>query len=79
MLHWPTAIGFHNPVKSSIKPLISVGLPTPYSTVKLTSVLSNADDVTIVCRNGNLQPIFDEYERLSLLSGLSLNASVLNY
>ena len=33
MLHWPTAVGFHNHVLSSIKPLISVGLPTPYSTV----------------------------------------------
>ena len=35
MLNWPTAVGFHNPVLSSIKPLISVGLPGPYCTVKL--------------------------------------------
>ena len=33
-----------------------------------------ADDVSIVCRNANLQPIFDEYERLTLVSGLTLNA-----
>ena len=32
MLHLPTAVGFHNPVLSSLKPIISVGLPTPYST-----------------------------------------------
>ena len=37
-------------------------------------VLAYADDVTIICRNANHQPIFTEYERLSKLSGLVLNA-----
>ena len=37
-------------------------------------VLSYADDVTIVCRNPQLQSIFDEYNRFSLVSGLVLNA-----
>ena len=31
--------------------------------------------MTVVCRNGDLQPIFDEYQKLSLLSGLVLNAA----
>ena len=38
-------------------------------------VLAYADDVTIVCRNASLQPIFDEYEKLSKVSGLVLNAA----
>ena len=37
-------------------------------------VLAYADDVAIVCRNRNLQPVFTEYERLSRMSGLVLNA-----
>ena len=37
-------------------------------------VLAYADHVAVVCRNRNLQPIFDEYERLSKISGLVLNA-----
>ena len=37
-------------------------------------VFSYADDVSVVCRNGSLQPIFSEYERFSRISGLTLNA-----
>ena len=37
-------------------------------------VLAYADDVAIICKNRNLQPIFTEYERLSRRSGLELNA-----
>ena len=37
-------------------------------------VIAYADDVAIICRNRDLQPIFTEYERLSRLSGLELNA-----
>ena len=45
-------------------------------------VLSYADDVAVICRNGSLQPIFTEYERFSTVSGLVLNADkteVLNF
>ena len=49
-------------------------IPTSlYDSVEV-KVLAFADDVAVVCRNGNLQPIFDEYERLSNVSGLILNA-----
>ena len=49
-------------------------IPTcPNASVEV-GILSYADDVTIVCENSCLQPIFDEYERLSLISGLVLNA-----
>ena len=37
-------------------------------------VIAYADDVAVVCKNRNLQPIFVEYERLSRFSGLVLNA-----
>ena len=37
-------------------------------------ILAYADDITVVCRNEDLQPIFAEYERLSSISGLKLNA-----
>ena len=37
-------------------------------------VSAYADDVTILCKNRNLQPIFSEYEKLSKLAGLQLNA-----
>ena len=37
-------------------------------------VLAYADDVAVVCKNRDLQPIFTEYERLSKISGLELNA-----
>ena len=37
-------------------------------------VLAYADDVAVVCKNRNLQPIFSEYERLTNISGLELNA-----
>ena len=52
------------------------GLLLPVNTYESVEVkvLAYADDVTIVCRNGNLQPIFTEYERLSKVSGLHLNA-----
>ena len=37
--------------------------------------LAYADDVTVVCKNNeSIQQIFSEYERLSLVSGLVLNA-----
>lgn len=40
-------------------------------------VLAYADDITIVgrSRNQDLQSNFDEYEKLSILSGLELNAN----
>ena len=37
-------------------------------------VLAYADDVAVICKNRNLRPIFKEYERLTGLSGLELNA-----
>jgi hypothetical protein len=37
-------------------------------------VMAYADDITIICRNANLQPVFSDYELLSVLSGLELNA-----
>ena len=49
-------------------------LPIDHMEVEEIKVLAYADDVTIVCRNGDLQPIFDEYERLTAVSGLTLNA-----
>ena len=45
-------------------------------------VLAYADDVTIICKNRDLQPIFHEYEKLSILAGLELNADkteILNF
>ena len=57
-------------------------IPTSERELIEIKVLSYADDVTVVCRNGDLQPIFDEYQRLSLVSGLVLNADkteVLNF
>ena len=52
------------------------GLAIPVSTAESIEikVLAYADDITIVCKNGAFQPIFEEYERLSLTSGLKLNA-----
>ena len=49
-------------------------VPTSQHELEEIKVLAYADDVSIVCRNNDLQPIFTEYERLSLLSGLYLNA-----
>ena len=42
----------------------------------LLKVFAFADDVTVVCRNHqqDIQAIFSEYERLTRLSGLTLNA-----
>ena len=52
------------------------GLLVPLGGNNLAEIkaLAYADDVTIICRNASLQPIFDEYERLSKISGLVLNA-----
>ena len=52
------------------------GLLIPYNQLEVAEikVLAYADDVTIVCRNLDLQPIFEEYERLTAVSGLALNA-----
>ena len=52
------------------------GLSIPISPMELgeIKIVAYADDVTIVCKNENLQPIFDEYELFSQLSGLELNA-----
>ena len=36
--------------------------------------LSYADDVTIICKNSSLQPLFLDYENFSMISGLTLNA-----
>jgi hypothetical protein len=33
-----------------------------------------ADDISIICKKGCIQKVFDEYERLTLKSGLELNA-----
>ena len=49
-------------------------MPTSQHEIEEIKVLAYADDITIVCRNGNLQPVFSEYERLSHVSGLKLNA-----
>ena len=57
-------------------------IPTSQHEMEEIKVLAYADDITIVCRNSNLQPIFSEYERLSLISGLTLNADkteILNF
>ena len=66
-----------DPLLRNIQQNIDIeGLLIPTSQREFVEVktLSYADDVTIVCRNGDLQPIFDEYHRLSVLSGLVLNA-----
>ena len=49
-------------------------LPVNSMEVEEIKILSYADDVTVVCRNAELQAIFTEYERFSLVSGLVLNA-----
>ena len=49
-------------------------IPSTQHDLEEIKVLAYADDVTIICRNANLQPLFDEYERLTLVSGLALNA-----
>ena len=52
-----------------------------HSSVEI-KVSAFADDVAVICKNGNLQPIFTEYEKLSVLAGLQLNADkteVLNF
>ena len=53
------------------------GLTIPLGGNELAEVkvLAYADDVTVICRNASLQPIFDEYEKLSKVSGLILNAA----
>lgn len=58
-------------MNDSIEGLI---VPTSQHDIEEIKVLAYADDITIVCRNGNLQPVFSEYERLSYVSGLKLNA-----
>ena len=57
---------------NEIQPLTSSKL-----NVSLPKSYAYADDVSVVSRNNliNVQSIFDEYARLSLLSGLVLNAS----
>ena len=52
------------------------GLHIPISNNEVIEIktIAYADDVTVVCRNAVLQPIFSEYERFSLISGLVLNA-----
>ena len=49
-------------------------IPSSQENQEDIKVLVYADEVTIICRNVNLQPIFDEYERLTAVSGLALNA-----
>ena len=49
-------------------------VPTEPATSVDIKVLSYADDVTIICKNRALQPIFAEYERFCNVSGLILNA-----
>ena len=49
-------------------------IPTDENESIEIKVLAYADDVAVVCKNRNLQPIFTEYERLSRVSGLELNA-----
>ena len=52
------------------------GLLIPFSRTERAEikVLAYADDVTVICRNQSLQAIFEEYEKLSSISGLILNA-----
>ena len=47
MLHWPTAVGFHNPALSSINPLISDGLPTPFPILWLGFVRAQQPKVSL--------------------------------
>ena len=49
-------------------------IPSTQHDLEEIKVLAYADDVTIICWNANLQPIFDEYQKLTLVSGLALNA-----
>ena len=49
-------------------------IPTSQHEIVEVKILAYADDVAVVCHNADLQPIFTEYERLSALSGLKLNA-----
>ena len=51
-----------------------LNIPTDPREVAEIKVLAYADDVSIVCKNGNLQPIFEEYDSFSRISGLVLNA-----
>ena len=49
-------------------------IPTNLHVLEEVKVLAYANDVTVICCNSDLQPIFNEYERLTFLSGLELNA-----
>ena len=49
-------------------------IPVDQQNLVEIKVLAYADDITVICRNEDLQPIFSEYERLSKVSGLTLNA-----
>ena len=49
-------------------------IPSTQLYLEEIKVLASADDVTIICWNANLQPIFDEDQKLTLVSGLALNA-----
>jgi len=54
--------------------VLGLDIPTTQFEGVSIKVLAYADDITIICRNGDLQPIFSQYEALSRLSGLVLNA-----
>ena len=53
-----------------------VGMAIPLNEAEEVEIkaLAYADDVTVVCQQDSVQQIFSEYERLSLVSGLVLNA-----
>ena len=44
--------------------IIGLRIPTSHHESVTIKVLAYADDITIVCRNSNLQAVFAEYERL---------------
>ena len=68
MLHWPTAVGFHNPALSSINPLISVGLPTPFSILWLGFVRAQQPcELGLGSKKSRLVPLLVAIEEKNLL------------
>ena len=51
-----------------------LSIPTEENESIEIKVLAYADDVAVICKNRDLQPIFSEYERLTKFAGLELNA-----
>ena len=51
-----------------------LNIPIDNNEVEEIKVLAYADDVAVICKNRSFQSVFEEYERLTKVSGLELNA-----